>query len=560
MSFDLKPSRIGLPYHGLVTDKVLPVPNNADIILTVQPPARNILMNKARDAATVVSTDADQGFDFKDRLLIPSLVNLSADEIIFLDSVSTPYVVKVEVIKDSAFVVRVKATLRHEFGRFYSMEPRASYDIVFCDEVVSLADASDASYSSINGLDGELEQSPSGENVLLNISGNFGNAGDNYEVKTGCRKLAGVIDLSITGTVGPAGSGLSGSLSLHKSAADCSPAYSESTTDTRSLVHWTLEEIQSFTGIGASAHTHPDVQLNRVHMHFEAPVLEASGASSIGIAGNDDKQLNTGLVKKDRTQNLIFRSHFDNNGATVDLGVNLIHNNSVEFTNSTAVVVAFDYYVDEYDYDGTYAPASRDSVNNGSISNETTTMTRTDVTVTYNLYKAELTVNLAVKEEKVYSHKLTNSRGVTDGDFGNFFGPGGGYAGEYVFGSEPSTKEAVSIGSAAYIGSKGINDVLLPAFDNYDSNGYPTTDINTYDVDNWGDITSGATPVENQEFNYFSLNVIDGRFCSLTNTNKVENSKGHSVFGSTALNHLANISYDPYSDVITDSDTPIGYV
>lgn len=558
MTFKHKPTRIGLPYHGLVDDKVLQVANNAPITLTFQPEARNVLMDNARASTTIASTEAGKGWDFKDRLLIPSVTSLATDEVLFLDSAQIPYVVRVEFIKDSAFIARVKATLLYEFGRFYSDGQLPSpHNIEFFNGTISLADGSDSSYTSINALDGALEQSPSGANVLLNISGNFTNTNGDYEVKTGCRKLAGIIDLTISGTVAADGTGLSGSLSLYKNATACSPPYTESTTDTRSLIHWTLEEIQTFTGIGSSVHTHPQVSLNRVNMHFEAPFLQEAGASSIGSPGNNDKELNIGLTTRDRVQNLILRSHFDNSGAVVDLGVNLTYNNSVNFTNSTAVTVTQDYYVDEYDYDGTYAPAARDS---GSISNSTTTMTRTDTTVTDNVYKAEITVNSTVKEEKTYRHKVTNKREVVDGNFGNYIGPSLGYAGDYVYGSEPNTKNPVSTNSSAYIGSKGVNDVAIPTFDSYDQNSYPTTNINTYDIDNWGDTTTGTTPVTNQGFNYFNLNVVDSRFCALRNTNKSENSKAHSVFGSTIGNHKDYIAYDPYTDTITGSDTPIGYV
>ena len=558
--FKRKPVVCGVPLHGLQEGAT----------------ARNILLNPARTAGeNSTPIDADNGWNWKNRLLLPGAVNLSDNKIIYLDGNNTPYVISFTVTTPSTFDVRVVATLVSEFGVFGISVP--VHNRVVFDETISLADGSDVSYTSVTSLQSAVEQSPSGADVLLNIGGSFVNTNGGYELKSGCRTLAGIIQANINGTVAGDGTGLSGGLSVYKTVAECSPVYTEEYTDARSTVHWRRSRVTSFVSASVNGDTDnwrgddgcniTPTPLYDINITGTTTISQVSGAGTTTTSGQADDVV-TGNTSDIKTQQVIHRAYFTSDGVVSFVGFCLTHTSENSYSETTSLSnnvytnTIRQYAVNFNTWEG-YSFEDRCNPNaylafcsNGQdYTPPTGTISRSDVDITTNTYKVEMCVDGVSQSSEEYKHTVTINRSGADSGFS--LSPASG-AGDVVYEkSGAGTYESLSpyVPNDALHYTPYVTDVPVPYIT--DMAGYVSN--TTYTEDNWGVITNDSSPILDQGFSYFNLLVTGDRFSQLENVELGLYSNGASAYGSS-LNGKKYITYDPYTDTITDSDTPIGYV
>ena len=564
--FKLKPTICGLPLHGLLDGGT----------------ARNILLNPARTAGNnSTPDDAANGWDWKDRLLISGITGLSGNQIIYLDGSNTPYIVSYAVSSPSAFNVRVIATLHQEYGVFGISVP--NYSTVIFDQTISLADGSDASYTDTGGLDGEVEQSPSGADTLLNIIGTFGASG---ELKDGIRRLAGILKASISGTVNESGGGLSGSVSIFKTTAECSaPKSDPAVYDNSSTFHFKMDTSNtSVTTTGLIPFDGSTVGEGGVHNGVDTEIITANQTCAIsevsGAWNGQGATLSNGAANFSNFSNtvggsvidqtVIKKAYYDKAGQPHTLGFKyqldsktglqympVINQSSLDITAQWA---AFTSRLRGGEW--VFVTGGRTELSGGG--NSSITLDR-DTYLSGDTYTIDAMLDDVSVATEAYSYSQIERRSITASwwgfvkeplaggtpkgtvqanmpiDGGDFVSVG---AGGYVF---LATGEAYAIGStwSRVMTWDDISDSL----------------ITEYEVVERGVVTnypSGSQPA-NKGFAMVAAKITDDRFVSLIYDNG-DTTAASSAYGATAANHKQYIAYDPYTDAITESDTPIGYV
>lgn len=554
-----KPVAFGLPFHGLT--------------LGAEP--RNILMNPARvPGPNATDLDGPNGYDWKSRLLIPGVVGLSNKQIIYIDTAKTPYLIGFEIYQESTFVVRVIATLRTEFGVFG--EARPDWNTEIFNQTVDLSDGSDASYTAVSSvpLSGAVEQDPDGRNTLLNIKGLFGSS---EELDAGIRTLAGILKASITGAVNPdTGAGLSGSVTVYKTTAECSPPKSSEAYDTAATQYVSVQTaVKDVTSYANAYGNSFGAGVTGQATHERSITINTGSAPSAGVKdGNgigapDFTDFSTGGTGTLETQSVIHRAYYDNSGAPHAIGFRLEYDLASIQTNSFSVVSAdFIYKLSYGDWSDSIPQFPDDiagdlqegglvilqggySVDVRLIDQDETGANQRKTYITHSLMDGAIKESVEYVYRKVDESDVTRDWRLHDPHFGNYvvqddqpWDGGTFYQGGI---STPVTGEDFQAGQ--------VDDDII-GWDNY------SITSQYYEVTEWGVSTQSGigSPPADKGFSSVSRQIIGSRFVALVRDDASESMPAHSAYGSTGADHALHIAYDPYTDTITDSDDPIGYL
>jgi len=530
-AFKLKPTVCGVP--------------RSDVSNFVESPS--VLLNPARTAgANSTPLDAKNGWAWKDRYLITT----GGTSVIYLDGSNTPYLISVKCDKtglvNSDEKVRVVVTLVKEFGVFGLYVPPLNIELL--NEVYDFGAPADGSMSRTLDRVTGTEQSPDGSEVLLNVEGHFRTGASGYNLKDDVRKLAGILKVDISGTVGDGG-GLSAALSLYKSTEECSPSVDAGTViSTAAWKHW--EETVTFTYDGSEIT--PDGFLGLIHKYQNVYFTKDTQVSVVGGYGLSDVSFLDGSFKEgdDTTryeQNIVLKAYFDNDGAIHELGVNLSRDDAANYAET------FSFFGRDSSYTTYYFPRYGAGVYPGEgeygLSHRTelrdiSDRHRRQVISSNTTYTISPTIDGAEKESKSYVY--TSNVDETATDVESVYNPTG-YA-TYVnangtfnpivnpFWNAGSTTEMVRFPPVVYMGndSKSFN--------------YSDTD--------WGVVVNplSTAGVTNQGFSDMEVKITGNRWVSLENLRTGARTAAYSGYGQTPDNHKDNIGYDPYDDLIIDYD------
>jgi len=390
-------------------------------------------------------------------------------------------------------------------------------------------------------LSGGVEQSPSGGEALLNIYGTFNTSGD---LKPEVRSLAGILKVNISGSVGSNGGGLSGSVSIHKTTAECSPSVDAGTViSTAAWKHWEETIAWAYGGLISTGADTDDLEMTKT-----------STISVVDGYGMDDYWSLSGSFKEgqDTTQykqDIILKAYFLNDGSISTLGANLKKDVITGFHE------VFDYsHTDfifvSYSYKQT---GTTRRISSPSSPAEFAHWERSQEFSTVNEYTIEILVDGSVKEAKTYQHHydLTDSATHT----------GSQYL-VHQLGSQEWVDDSFTPNVSPYwninLGGTNMVAVYEPVHLYRHWNGPATnrTEVDSYSDTDWGVVVNPLSPVgvTNQGFSDMEVKITGNRWVSLENLRTGARTAAYSGYGQTPDNHKDNIGYDPYDDLIIDYD------
>ncbi len=221
----------GLPFHGLVYDGIytkidaseLPVPNAT--------PFNQILsVGHVIPDRTGNQHDADNGYEWRDKLLLSGPTTLEAGQIVHVDDAGIPWIIDITFTGNGIRQYTLTASLNRRFGLFQD-EPAVPINYQFFDSGVLDYNAYNGTFG-VSGLQGvAINQDYKGESPVLSLRGTFTVDGTSPRLPwmDRERKVVEVRLLNINGEVNPdTGAGLSASYDVQVPVADCCGGYADS--------------------------------------------------------------------------------------------------------------------------------------------------------------------------------------------------------------------------------------------------------------------------------------------------------------------------------------------
>lgn len=566
MSFFLKPIIGGLPYHGLVTDGVLALPNNTTKPVS-QPSPANVLLSASRiPGSSQTDLDTSNGWQWKDRLLVPGVTGLASTDVVFIDDAQVPYLIRVVTTKTGALSVNVTATLVREYG-ILQQGHGADYNLELFNQDYDLSTGAQLNLLSVKDAPdtvfGRVEQSPNGHSALINIAANFSSDAQYFLIDQDNWTICSVIKCAFSGEFDPSTlTGVTGTPSHYKTASDCCAPKSTAVISAPVNKLYRMGETDALLGWtpGGGANDWSQAVINM-----------RSTFSTNETIGQDGSEIPTGADEAEITQRVIVYGHYDNSGGEHLLTFEIKANTKIDYGTPTInyamtpAIIDWSYHC-EHAFGSTFGcdlhpPTAGSGVDAVKNLYEDTSKVETRT------YTVKLMSGASVLDSRVYTWVDDHDR-ISDVDYEYLEWPAG-------LGSElnklkisadqtdeeapwlypavnpnsllsPTTKSAVGWPGATYADSTTVNT-------NTDQHAYISTE--------WGDVLySGSVPPADQGFSNFDLGFVGLRFLTLANLRTSNKAPAQSAYGAAAANHAANIAYDPYTDTITDSDDPVGYI
>jgi len=380
--------------------------------------------------------------------------------------------------------------------------------------------------------------------VLLNVEGYFRTGASGYNLKDDVRKLAGILKVNISGTVGDGG-GLSAALSLYKSTEECSPSVGAGTvTSVTTWSHWEQTITYSYGG----SELHPDF-LGTIHKYQYVYMTKDTQINVVPGYGLSDVNFLDGSFKEgdDTTryeQKIILRANFDNNGGIHELGVNLSKDVTTNYAETFSYAGQDNSYTSDYyprDGGGVYPGEGRYGLSNNGGTYDVANRHRRQVISSNTTYTMSPTIGGIEKESKAYRYTSNEDETATDIEsifmidlVRNFDANGTFVPDKDPYWNEGSTVETVRFPPVVFMGN--------------DSKSYNYSDTD------WGVVVNPLSPagVTNQGFSDMEVKITGNRWVSLENLRTGARTAAYSGYGQTPDNHKDNIGYDPYDDLIID--------
>jgi hypothetical protein len=456
----------------------------------------------------------------------------------------------------------------NEFGRF--PKERDDFDLEIMNQIVDLTDASATGWNSVNTtpLYGGVEQSPDGKNCLLNIRGDFSTS-STYTLKAGLWTTCSVVHVLFAGTFDSETlSGVTATPSIFKSASECCP--SKTTTQVSDFQYFVTQSYQDNNFISKDDPTPGNdfgatVQMTTVFNTHENDVeLFATQEEANSVPASHRGR--SGIDLEEEEQQFITYCHYDNNGQVVELGFNFKLSRIADYKHNYERVMSPSSASWSYTV-GVSGPSNYTTVfqNDAGVVRNTTNRS---LHVEYeDNYKAEVLVNSAVVDSRESKQSFTRliynlDAVIRDDDY-----PAGtsSYTWNATTGTPPWDASAGSGSSNMHIdqtkaptngGGTTVSELWSEQGEDNDSAYSQSYGIINIVYEDWG-VTTGAGDTD---FDNVSIVLKNRRFVGLSNNNKGLKTNAHGVYGQVDSAYGNYISYDPYTDTITDSDTPIGYV
>ena len=311
---DKKVSIMGMPFHGLVKNSVLTLPDTSTMAYSPAPAEGNILLQAMgtlpdRSGNTL---DAANGYQWKDRLMLSGPTALPFGQIVTVDDAGIPWIVEIAGYNtSSSWGCTAKVVKR--FGLISETAPTV-HDYQFYDSgynsLQTAIDDTDLTLNSITGTE-FIEQSPDGQSVLIGVKGNC--SADFFTAK-----LATVYKITISGTVNQTnGVGLSASLTVHSTPNECCAAsvYSETDNSVTAVVEIVSDTVTTATPEGESCtlfptgggSMHVDTSVDK---YTQLPPLSSfPPGTTYETAGIDD-------AVYEYVQTAVIAAYYDEDGAT----------------------------------------------------------------------------------------------------------------------------------------------------------------------------------------------------------------------------------------------------
>jgi|GEM_PF-6677863 len=502
-----------------------------------------VLLNTARNSEVVTSTPYDEQNEWvwRNRLAIET----GGSSIIYIDGAGTPYSLSVSCVGSTVLGVRTRVTLSAEYG-LLGKGLNIIGKLIF-DDVLDFTPLADDSFIGTLNEQAIVEQSPSGSAALLNVAGSFSTGAS---VAEGERKLAGIIKLTISGTVDENGNGLSCSQSIYKDTIDCSPSQSGFVqVQDFGVYHYELDTtvtLDSVTSLGGA-----DPRLREI-VYSETRVVRGVLGELSHVNEEPEWTYRHGTRISRNSQNLIIHSHYDDDGAIVDIGLNMREELVNDYDRSfTYILEPFTFatqetvYNDNGEADDTVGVSwgQRTQVENKAVS-ETHDF--------YRKYTFASTLNGVEKAVKSYEHRVvdeTNSGGES-GAAATSDGQGGFSTVTYT---DPYDEAAAGWGAQGWWTSGTTTEVEYEfgskaALD-------PFSSEKTYSASDWGVVidTSIADNILDKKFSDMKFELVNNRWAYLKNKLSGEITSAVSIYGETDVVHSDDLYYNHHTKIITDA-------
>ncbi|MET0047466.1 MAG: hypothetical protein ABW066_06765 [Sedimenticola sp.] len=337
---------MGLPFHGKVVGGQLTLPTS-EIKTVAQPEASNTLLKKIATLPDRSASVLDQvnGYQWKDRLLLAGPTAMAISDTVYIASDDSAWIIR-WAAASVAGGWQITATVLRRFG-VISFDAPTDLNVLFYTSAVipiSSAEQTHLGMISLNGLD-FAEQNPQGDKVLVGMRATYSDAGSGLSAGEALlaevdRSLAGIQEVTITGTPDSAGNGLSASEATYKTLYECAGPGTEVLTNTK--VFYQPGYQKTSTGVCTPASIIGQTTCDfSVGYSFTKTITESTAFQEYA----KDPSLTYSVARGDYTtesdQVAIRGAYYDEDGLAHFMGVRRKYRNNINYNYSYSYAYAY---------------------------------------------------------------------------------------------------------------------------------------------------------------------------------------------------------------------------